>query len=57
MLVLQTRIFADHYQFYIHDLEYDHYDDSRLNWTDGEKLDYGYMARVMVKSGVLNLTV
>lgn len=44
MFALQTRIFADHHQFYIHDSEYEHYDDSRLNWMDGEKLDYGYMA-------------
>lgn len=44
MLLLQTRIFASHYQFYIHDSEYEHYDDVRLNWSEGEKLEYGYMA-------------
>ena len=44
MLALQTRIFADHYQFYIHDSDYEHYEDSRLDWTDGNKLDHGYMA-------------
>ncbi len=44
MLALQTRIFADHYQFYVHDSEYEHYDDSRLDWTEGKKLEFGYMA-------------
>lgn len=44
MLKLQSRIFASHYQFYIHDADYEHYDDPRLSWEDGEKLDYGYMA-------------
>jgi len=41
---LQSRIFADHYQFYIHDAEYEHYNDSRLDWKEGKKLEYGYMA-------------
>ena len=44
MLKLQSRIFASHYQFYIHDADYEHYDDPRLSWENGEKLEYGYMA-------------
>lgn len=44
MLKLQTRIFADHYQFYIHDAEYRHYEDKRLDWNAGKKLAHGYMA-------------
>jgi hypothetical protein len=44
MLKLQTRIFASSYQFYIHDADYEHYDDQRLSWSDGEKLKYGYLA-------------
>ena len=44
MLKLQSRIFASNYQFYIHDADYEHYDDPRLSWSDGEKLKYGYLA-------------
>jgi len=44
MHLLKSRIFADHYQFYIHDADYKHYEDERLNWIEGIKLEYGYMA-------------
>ena len=44
MLKLKTRIFAGHYQFYIHDSESNHYEDSRLDWGNSEKLNFGYMA-------------
>lgn len=39
-----TRVFADHYQFYLYDSSFDHYSDERLSWTDGNKNEYGYLS-------------
>ncbi len=38
------RIFADHYQFYIYDSDYDHYSDERLNWVSATAKDFGYIS-------------
>ena len=38
MLIHTERIFADHYQFYIHDSQYDHINDPNLDW----EIDQGY---------------
>ena len=38
-----SRIFADHYQFYIYDSDYDHFADDRLNWATAEAKEFGYI--------------
>ena len=43
MLIKTDRIFADHYQFYIYDSAYDHYSDDRLQWTDENRVEFGYL--------------
>lgn len=44
MLALVARIFADHYQFYLYDEGFEHYEEPNLNWQSGQKLEFGYMA-------------
>jgi len=38
-----SRIFADHYQFYLYDSDYDHYSDDRLIWGTAEPKEFGYL--------------
>lgn len=44
MHITTTKIFADHYQFYIFDAEFDHYSEPRLDWSQPDRLEYGYLA-------------
>lgn len=42
MLLDTYRVFADHYQFYLYDSEFDHYSDERLAFVDSTALEFGY---------------
>ena len=44
MHITTAKIFADHYQFYIFDAEFDHYNEPRLDWHQPDRLKYGYLA-------------
>jgi len=44
MLVAKERIFADHYQFYLFDSRYEHFSDPKLEWTEDNRLEHGYLA-------------
>jgi len=47
MMQISSRIFADHYQFYIYDSEYKHFSDDRLNWITAEREQFGYISTEM----------
>ncbi len=38
------RVFADHYQFYLHDSGYDHFSDPKLEWKEENRQEHGYLA-------------
>ena len=42
--ILTVRMFADHYQFYLVDKGYDHFDDPTLDWGDGKGVEQGWLA-------------
>lgn len=44
MHITTTEIFADHYQFYIFDESFNHFDEPRLDWNSAERLEFGYLA-------------
>lgn len=52
MLIHTERIFADHYQFYIFDSAYNHFDN--LDWNLNKKEKYGYIS---TDKGLYVLTV
>lgn len=43
MLVTTERLFADHYQFYLYDDGYAHFEDPLLNWETGSRAAHGYL--------------
>lgn len=44
MLALVARISADHYQFYLYDEGFQHYEEPLLDWQSSQRLEFGYLA-------------